>query len=254
MLPSAAGSPDHAALHETVLRLRAAGWPPAFLLVYDEVWVDLIDPLFEAFETLLGEGCTMADDVNVWALRRPVETAGKAAVGTAAYSGQNFGRPHRDMAYARCHRDDEQRCSCLNAWVPLNPSGATARNGAMRLLPRQHDAGFEGSCVTAAKEWLHSPLAHVAEVPAGSIVTWAPCVVHWGGACDPSAAEEPRVSVAATFCASDAPAVYGVADGVRPVKTLLRRRRLPRCSLSRREDIERTLAPGTRPFPPPPPP
>jgi hypothetical protein len=82
-------------LQQTVLNLRAAGWPPPCIYLYDELWVELIDPLFDVYEQLLGEGCSMAADLNCWCLRAPEESA-------STYVGQTFGSPHRDLPPHKC--------------------------------------------------------------------------------------------------------------------------------------------------------
>ena len=46
-------------------QLRAAGWPAAFIFLYDEIWVHVIDPLFATFAGLLGDGVWMEPDLNV---------------------------------------------------------------------------------------------------------------------------------------------------------------------------------------------
>ena len=50
--PPASSAPTElfAALQRTAQNLRAAGWPPAFLLLYDEVWLYVVDPIFERYE------------------------------------------------------------------------------------------------------------------------------------------------------------------------------------------------------------
>ncbi len=79
--------------------------------------------------------------MNVWHLRRPTEAAGLAGP-AAGYVGANFGACHRDMRHDRCHDPRTGTATHLNLWCALNPSGATAANGAMRVLPRSRDPLF----------------------------------------------------------------------------------------------------------------
>lgn len=232
-----------ARLQQTVLNLRAAGWPPVFIFLYDEFWIEVVDPLFDVCERLLGKGCSMASDLNCWCLRAP-----EAAQGT--YIGQNFGEPHRDMAYRKCFSPDvqtgEPSVACLNAWVPINPVGANARNGAMRVMPRQADPHFADQHHQGYKMrdtcCLSSPAAKCIEAVAGSAVMWLPCVMHWGGSCE-SPDLEPRISIAAAVFRPGQAKTYGpegympvnhdqgpVAPGSRPIT----RSDLASISLSRR--------------------
>ena len=43
------------------------------------------------------------------------------------------------MKYNMCHDVDTEKYNSLNAWVPMNPSGASAMNGAMRVIPIDYD-------------------------------------------------------------------------------------------------------------------
>jgi hypothetical protein len=123
-------STPFSAIHQTVLNLQLHGWPPAFILMYDEGWA-VIDSMFASCALFLGADCVMEPDPDCWSLRRP------AATGEGSeYAGMNFSCPHRDMNFSACHEDGEGgRVSCVTAWAPINPSGATAANGCMRVLP-----------------------------------------------------------------------------------------------------------------------
>jgi hypothetical protein len=58
------------ALHRTIGRLQACGWPAPFLLVYDEAWL-LVDGIWSLYTNLLGVDCRLEADLNVWALLSP---------------------------------------------------------------------------------------------------------------------------------------------------------------------------------------
>jgi hypothetical protein len=131
-------------LQQTIRNLVAHKWPPSFIFLYDEVWTELIEPLWDVYNHLLGEGCWMESDLNCWCLRIP-KSERDAASGiphkAGNYIGANFGNAHRDMRYDACHGDDEKFTS-LNAWVAINPAGATTENGCMRVIPLENDDFF----------------------------------------------------------------------------------------------------------------
>lgn len=188
------------AVQHTMQQLRAAGWPAAFIFLYDEIWVHVIDPLFATFAGLLGDGVWMEPDLNAWALS---SEAGH-------HVGQNFAGAHRDMNYLSCHGRAGEELS-LNAWVPLNPAGATLANGCMRVVPIAEDPYFFSQShpyynnSTAAMAFMDDPdestVALVAN--AGDLCTWSPSLVHWGESCTRGHLE-PRISIAATFRAHSA--------------------------------------------------
>lgn len=157
-----------------VRRLAAAGWPPAFLLVFDDVWT-LLDGCFAVAAELLGGDVVLESDVNCWALR--------AGAPRENYVGRGFSAPHRDLAYDRCH-DADGAPQSLSLWVPL--TAATRDNGCMRVVAR---GAADGTALVAG---------------AGDVCCWEPSLLHWAGACE--AGEVPRVSIGATFRRADAPA------------------------------------------------
>ena len=119
--------------------------------------------------------------------------------------GQNFAGAHRDMNYHACHGGAGEELS-LNAWVPLNPVGATLDNGCMRVVPVTEDPYFFSQShpyynnSTAAMAFMEGP--NESTVPlvagAGDLCTWSPSLVHWGESCT-AGHSEPRISIAATF-------------------------------------------------------
>ncbi|CAK0903128.1 unnamed protein product [Prorocentrum cordatum] len=188
-----------AALVQTIHNLRAHGWPPCFIFVYDELWLHVVYPLFDIFEELLGEGCFMEPDLNCWSLRAP--EGGNAS----GYVGANFGASHRDMTYSACHNDKGDSDS-LNAWVSINSTGATSSNGCMHVIPIEHDDYFysprhpyhmDNEKGLSFLEDLPSQQV-VMQAPSGAVCTWTPSLIHWGGECKVGELD-PRISVAATF-------------------------------------------------------
>ena len=59
-----------------------------------------------------------------------------------SYIGQSFNQSHRDMKYSNCHNIDTEEFTSLNCWIPLNPRGATSKNGCMHVVPIEYDDFF----------------------------------------------------------------------------------------------------------------
>ena len=204
-----------AKVHTTILALRKAGWPPAFIFIYDEAWA-LVDDLFAAAVPELGDDCVMEPDLNCWCLSRS-DAQGEIYVGMA------FGAPHRDLRYDNCHNEETDAPRALSTWMPVNPSGATEANGCMRVIAIEDDAFYycpdhpHHHDQATALAFDDDLVAHTTALAAaaGDVCCWVPCVVHWGGAfCDDAlggcGGAEPRASIAATLRRRDAPrSVFG---------------------------------------------
>jgi hypothetical protein len=213
----AAPTPRTAALCATLWEiagaLSAAALPPHFIFVYNAPWELLEEQMATVAADVLGEGAVLEADMACWVLRREGGAVGESYVGGA------FSASHRDQTYAASH-DAEGAPLNLNVWVPFNPSGARAGNGAMRVLPVPHDDFF--FCpehplhldTQAALAGGARAAAVALECARGGACAWSPSVVHWGGRCAVDAPQEPRASVAATFRRVGAPrSVFGAALG-----------------------------------------
>ena len=139
------------------------------------------------------------------------------------YIGSNFGSAHRDMRFDQCHSpagpgvglgagtglsatgcgtggcgaaagaaaggggggEQAGRLNSANLWVPVNAAGATARNGAMRVLPVSWDPWFArpGAPEHMASDGREaaSPGVRVLAAGPGAAVLWKPCLLHWWG-------------------------------------------------------------------------
>jgi len=156
--------------------------------------------------------------MSCWALRR--EAGGCSAAGGDPYVGSNFSASHRDQSYSSYH-DDEGRPTSVNLWSPYNAGGATAENGAMRVLPCASDDFFFSPdhplhFRTGASLDADGAAGAVATLAcsAGDACMWSPSLVHWGGGCAADAPTEPRESLAVTFRAASAPrSRFGGGDG-----------------------------------------
>lgn len=189
------------AFSSTLEALALEGWPPQFLLMYNETWI-----LLQAtVQNMLGnDHYFIESDVNIWALKNQHVEAG------TSYVGGNFIHPHRDMVYDACHDDDEQPTS-LSVWIPLNPSGATAHNGCMRIIPIEQDDFFYSSSHPS-----HSVNSMYTDKDAEKLLCeqfgsaiWDPTAVHWGGSYEANASSEPRSSLAFTVRLGEKAADFG---------------------------------------------
>lgn len=153
--------------------------------------------------------------MNCWALRR------QNAEGDAdtRYVGGNFGACHRDQRYSACHADSDGSLQSVNVWCAFNPSGATAGNGAMRVIPidsddffycPSHELHMDTAAATAFDNYRARDSHVVLETARGQPCMWTPSLIHWGAGCCASSPAEPRCSIAVTFRSSDAPtSVFG---------------------------------------------
>lgn len=199
----------------TMDSLKAAGWPPVFVFLFDEPWL-LIDRLFELVSPILGEDCLLESSIYGWALSRSKPTT--HADGSPAEVGGNFAVPHRDNSYADCNFPDGTP-SHLSLWMCVNNVGLD--NGCMHVLPKDCDPRFH-----LTKDYWHERVAYrgagqvrnavspPAEqlvvnfsmdkslpmpAPRGSVLLWQPNCIHWGSSCSPSSFLEPRKSIAMSF-------------------------------------------------------
>jgi len=190
------------AFAEGVKRIKAAGWPATFLLLYDQPW-QIVDALFALIGPLLADSADdleLETDIFVWALEKRMSDG--------QYVNGNFAQPHRDSSYDDSV-DEHGRPIKLSVWVPL--VDATLDNGCMYVLPSNCDPLFdkpehpEHMCAATSRKGELTcgfPLHHVRPLPAraGSVLCWMGNLIHWGSSCSPHASvEQPRISMALTL-------------------------------------------------------
>ncbi|GMH71206.1 hypothetical protein TL16_g05591 [Triparma laevis f. inornata] len=203
------------AINHTLASLASHGWPPQFLLLYDEIWT-LLSSTISSHYTSLGPSLLLEADVNVWHLTRPPPSTSPSP---PKKIGSNFPNPHRDMTYSQCHPTSSLPTS-LSIWIPLTPSGSTPTNGCMRILPISQDNFF-----FSPDHPHHSNNSHYVDggeevkltVPQFGSASWDPSCVHWGGGCEFDSKDEPRASLAFTIRKGDAKKgefIVGGGEGV----------------------------------------
>jgi hypothetical protein len=170
--------------------LKAAGWPPLFALVYDELWgLVLNDAARTLAEAILEAPAHLASRVAVHHVDRAARARGWS--------------PHVD-------RIGEGRVSM---WIPI--TDATLDNGCMYVVPRhaETDAATQRFMESALVPGDTATLLHHARAlpaPAGSLLCWREDVIHWGSVA--SAASTPRISAAFEWLAPGAPLQAGESE------------------------------------------
>lgn len=168
-----------------IQRLDAQGIPLPFAFVYDELW-RAFQEITGFIQALLGPGYLALPDFWVWCVQ-----ASEAAAGWG---------PHRDRARETLSRENDPYS--LTVWLPF--SDANPLNGCMYVLPAHLDERFktrvwqgEGNNTIANPQSIRALPA-----PAGSVLAWNQCVLHWGGRASHLAAG-PRISAAFEFQRAD---------------------------------------------------
>ena len=187
----------------TLKALKDAGWPPQFLLLYDEPW-ELLQDTVRQITGGNNNNITIESDVNIWSLHKHSPPG--------SYIGGNFKDPHRDMIFSACH-DDEERPTSLSVWIPLNLGGATEFNGCMRCLPIERDDFFyspQHPRHSTNSQYTDDDDAEKLIVEQFGCGVWDPTLVHWGGSYEADRCEEePRSSLAFTLRLGSKAADFG---------------------------------------------
>lgn len=117
-------------LRESIDLLGEQGWPPAFVLLYDEFWAWIGATLWPLMQECLGPSCSLEGSLFAWVASRD---EGDTKL------GGNFGLPHRDYCYSASNFPDGSP-KLLTVWVPL--TDATLDTGCMYVVPKDLDADF----------------------------------------------------------------------------------------------------------------
>ena len=178
--------PDHRLelMRAAVIALKAAGWPPVFVFVFNEFW-DLwrSAPVGAVLRGALGDDYRMR--LWMWCYYvHPIR-------------GARGWPPHAD---GFGHNG-------LSAWIPLGDS--TVENGCIYLIPRdllsdnaKTASLFDSDEVSATIATELLQCARPLPALAGSLLAWQFDVIHWGGVAQGGG--PPRISLSAEFL----PAAY----------------------------------------------
>lgn len=176
-LPPLMPASEVAALRDGVERLVAAGWPAAFIHVFDETWAFYarLAPLLSHF---LGHGYRQIPNLWAWAVPTRDDARGWPA--------------HRD--YQGESAFDNGLLVSLSVWIPLTP--ATADNGCMRVLPLSRARRYERA--PTSDDEIAGGDAVTLDASPGAILGWRQDVLHWGGRSS-ACARSARISLSGEF-------------------------------------------------------
>ncbi len=171
-------------LRNGVERVRAAGWPPVFVAVFDEFWTVVRTPSFVRLaSSLLGEGYRYLP--NVWA---------------------HYVSSDRQVAGWAPHVDGPYGSDRISIWLPL--SEATTRNGCIGLVPKDlmppsvGDGFLERTTYSSGELQMMLQGSRALPASPGTIMGWEFGVLHWGSVCQDG--EPSRVSMAIELVAEGA--------------------------------------------------
>ena len=192
-----------------VRRLTEAGWPPSFLLMYDEPWV-MAAQLKHLI--LLTSGNRIIFDFAMFHVGSQRTPAGEADEADGASS--RGWPPHRDRGLdstTGAFRNDGTPQYCTT-WIAL--TDATPYSSCLMCIPKQHDPGYGDGDGTAdpidainRRYGSARALQYIRALPVaeGSIITFSHRLLHWGSAADAVARESqghvPRIAF--SFASAD---------------------------------------------------
>lgn len=168
-------------LRRGVERVRAAGWPPVFIAVFDEYWTVVRTPSFVRLaSSLLGKGYRYLP--NVWA---------------------HYISPDANVAGWAPHVDGPYGSDRMSIWLPLTE--ATVANGCIALVPRDlmppsvGDAFLERTTYSSGELTMILQGSRALPASPGAIMGWDFGVLHWGSVCQDG--QPSRVSLAIELAA-----------------------------------------------------
>lgn len=170
-----------APLHDGIIALEAAGYPPVFIYLYDEAWQIFakLSPLIRQF---LGDSFRLLP--NFWAWNLPLKEGAS-------------GWP----AHVDCQAETrfkigvgEEILMSLSLWIPL--TDATVDNGCMHVLPRPQEERYDPPITDP--ENIKNGDARALPAKTGSVLGWPQDLWHWGGSVTGKATHQ-RMSLSLEF-------------------------------------------------------
>ena len=202
-------------INSALQHLKAAGYAPAFIYVFDETWA-VLEHHWRLLASVLANddssGASVSHTVlepslGAHALSRPAtygmddRTDGGGEIQRHTPIGGAFSMPHRDHSSSDCF-DEHGAPTLLSLWVPL--TAVTPDNGCMFVVPKESDGLFsqphhpQHLSPHRNVEWIGGAVA-MAPVPPGSTLAWHGSLIHWGGRCASFTNAEPRASLTAAI-------------------------------------------------------
>jgi hypothetical protein len=165
-----------------VERLMELGYPPLWIMVYDEVW-SLAHQLSEIISATTNGRNVNNFDVLAWHVDPTKNQKGFS--------------PHRDRMPAtpdlvKASFHDDGTPKYISTWFPL--TDATTSNSCLYMLPAEYDPGYatgddpESNPLHVAMEKDPTAYQHIRALPSssGSPLLFSHRIIHWGAATDPS--------------------------------------------------------------------
>lgn len=192
---------------EAMTTLTQAGWPPSFLLMYDEPWL-IAHQLKNVIR--MTSGNRLLFDFAFFNVGSNLTPTGEVDVDGGASS--RGWAPHRDRGQdetTSAFRNDGSPQYCTT-WVALTE--ATTYSSCLVCVPKRHDPGYSGGDAerdpmgAIIKASGSSALQYIRALPvsAGSVVHFSHRLLHWGSAAAGSTAwkqQAPRIAM--SFASAD---------------------------------------------------
>ncbi|MBS1955559.1 MAG: SAM-dependent methyltransferase [Cyanobacteria bacterium SZAS-4] len=162
--------------------MHKAGWPPPFVVLYDEYW-EMFYQLKPLFESILGEGYKQMTSVWCWYLENNSESKGW---------GHHRDRPGVNVL------DADGNPKTLNVWIALTDT--TPDNGCIYVVPASRDDHYPNDTIVREVR----DLQNIRALPAyaGDVLAWNESLLHWGSRSS-SKAKNPRISISFSYQRQD---------------------------------------------------
>jgi hypothetical protein len=175
-----------------VTRLSNLGYPPTFLLMFDETWIygDLIRSILSPISG--------NDSIGDWFI---------FLVDPLVKNSYAPGPPHRDRPLAdlssfRTHSTAPAPKYC-SVWLALTP--ATPENSCLYLVPRSDDLGYHGVGDAVSPTPIPWQCIVAQPLPAGGLLAFSHRLLHWGSTPQPPSLQDslsarvPRIALSMAF-------------------------------------------------------
>jgi len=173
-------------LQTCILNVVSAGHATTYALLYDQFY-EVFARIGSLLEIILGpEYLLVPDEFEAYYIPTADE-----------YSGTG---PHRDSLQPVADSGLDGVPQLLNVWIPI--TDATTLNSCMHVIPAHRDVCYNLSgpvdLESSRPDSFNLQDVRALPAPAGSVLCWAPQLLHWGGRSS-RFAESPRLSFAAYF-------------------------------------------------------
>jgi Phytanoyl-CoA dioxygenase (PhyH) len=180
-------------MNECINRVKKAGFPPMFALVYD-VFYQAFGYFHSTLTGILGSGYKLVP--NFWVYYIDTFDTGKGF------------EPHRDAEYLNTI-DSQGMPTVITVWITI--TDANPLNSCMYILPSNRDPQYTDAIHDLSTPANQFALEDIRALPtkAGILSCWDQYVFHWGSRSS-KRAKQPRISYAAYCQRGDIPPVDDV--------------------------------------------